>query len=63
MIGNSYLNTKETANALGVSTDYLRKLQRLGLPYHQLSEHSQKYFNLDEIENWLAQAGLHTHQN
>ena len=57
MIGKIFLNTKETPEKLGISTGYLRKLQKLGLPYHQLSEDSYKYFNLSEVENWLCVAG------
>ena len=58
MLNNKFLNTKETALAMGISTSYLRKLERLGLPYHQLSVNSYKYFRLDEINEWLKKEGF-----
>lgn len=58
MLGK-FLNTKELAIKLGCSTDYVRKLQRLGLPYHQLSPRSQKYFSFEEVTYWLSSAGMH----
>lgn len=58
MLNNRYLNTKETAIAMGISTSYLRKLEKLGLPYHQLSIDSYKYFQLDEINDWLKKEGF-----
>lgn len=58
MLNNKFLNTKETATALGVSTSYLRKLERLGLPYHQLSNDSYKYFQINEIDEWLQKEGF-----
>ena len=61
MLNNKFLNTKETATAMGISTSYLRKLERLGLPYHQLSADSYKYFRLDEINDWLKQEGFIQH--
>ena len=57
MLNNNFLNTKEKATAMGISTSYLRKLERLGLPYHQLSVNSYKYFRLDEINEWLKKEG------
>lgn len=58
MLGK-FLNTKELAHQLGCSTDYVRKLQRLGLPYHQLSLNSKKYFSVEEVFDWLDHSGLH----
>lgn len=58
MLNNKFLNTKETAIAMGISTSYLRKLEKLGLPYHQLSPDSYKYFRLDEINDWLKEEGF-----
>lgn len=58
LIKQEFLNTKETATAMGISTSYLRKLEKLGLPYHQLSPDSYKYFNLGEITEWLKTAGF-----
>ena len=57
MLNFIFLKTKETATAMGISTSYLRKLERLGLPYHQLSVNSYKYFRLDEINEWLKKEG------
>lgn len=59
MFHDKLLNTKEMAEYLGCSTSYLRKLQKFGLPYHQLSPDSKKYFNKTEVDKWLQQAGLH----
>lgn len=58
MLGK-FLNTKEIARALGCSTDYIRKLQRLGMPFHQLSPNSKKYFSLEEVNSWLENSGQH----
>lgn len=58
MLNKNFLNTKETAMAMGISTSYLRKLEKLGLPYHQLSNDSYKYFLLSEINDWLRKEGF-----
>lgn len=58
MFGEKVLNGKQVATALGISQGYLYKLLASGLPYHQLDEHSRKYYVLNEVEEWLLTAGF-----
>lgn len=57
MFGKEILNGKELMQALGISTTLLYQLLDNGLPYHQLSSSSRKYYNLNEVEDWLRSAG------
>lgn len=57
MFGKEILNGKELMQALGISTTLLYQLLDNGLPYHQLSSNSRKYYNLNEVEDWLRSAG------
>lgn len=58
MFGNEILNTKQLLKYLGISTTLLKKLIDDGLPYHQLSSSSRKYYNLNEVTEWLLKAGF-----
>ena len=57
MFGKEILNGKQLMQALGISTTLLYQLLDNGLPYHQLSSNSRKYYNLNEVEDWLRSAG------
>ena len=57
MFGKEILNGKELMQALAISTTLLYQLLDNGLPYHQLSSNSRKYYNLNEVEDWLRSAG------
>ena len=59
MFGVQILNGKQLCKALGVSTTLLYRLLKQGMPYHQLSTGSRKYYNLEEVQNWLLKAGFH----
>lgn len=52
------LNGKELRQALGISTTLFYKLKKAGMPYHKFPR-SRAYFILEEVENWLGQAGYH----
>lgn len=51
-------NLKQLCEQLGCSTNHVYKLVSLGMPYHQLSSASRRYYVLDEVINWLKEAGL-----
>lgn len=53
MIGKNILNAKEAAKQLGVSKSYFFKLVKQGMPYHQISSNSRKYYVISEIIEWL----------
>lgn len=57
MFGDKILNGKQLCTALGISTTLLYRLIRNGMPYHQLSANSRKYYNIEEVKNWLLEAG------
>lgn len=57
MFGKEILNGKQLCTALGISTTLLYRLIQSGMPYHQLSVASRKYYNLEEVEKWLLKAG------
>jgi len=48
MFGKIILNGKQLCQELGISTTLLYRLLKQGMPYHQLSTASRKYYNLDE---------------
>lgn len=57
MFGKEILNGKQLCEKLGVSTTILYELLDNGLPFHQLTTASRKYYSLSEVENWLLNAG------
>ncbi|WP_318605531.1 hypothetical protein [Limosilactobacillus reuteri] len=59
MFGNEILNGRQLCNQLGISTTILYSLIDNGLPYHQLTANSRKYYILNEVENWLLESGFH----
>lgn len=59
MFGDKILNTKELCKKLGISTTLLYRLLDNGLPSHQLTANSRRYYNYDEVEEWLSHAGFH----
>ena len=58
MFGKIILNGKQLCQELGISTTLLYRLLKQGMPYHQLSTASLKYYNLDEVKEWLLRAGF-----
>ncbi|MEK1378053.1 helix-turn-helix domain-containing protein [Limosilactobacillus fermentum] len=59
MFGKNILNGKQLCEKLGISTTLLYRLLKQGMPYHQLSTGSRKYYNIDEVQQWLLHAGFH----
>jgi phospholipid N-methyltransferase len=57
MFGEMILNGKQITEKLNISQGQLYKLIALGMPFHQLSEHSRKYYVLDEVIEWLKASG------
>lgn len=58
IFGQEILNAKQLIEKLGISSSFFYKLQKSGLPYHQLDDKSRKYYFLSEVEEWLIQKGL-----
>lgn len=61
MFGKELMNAKQIVTKLGISQGQLYKLVSYGMPYHQLGEHSRKYYVLEEVEAWLREAGYKQH--
>lgn len=57
MFGKSVLNGKQLCNQLGMSTTLLYRLLDSGMPYHQLTKSSRRYYILEEVQTWLLKAG------
>ena len=57
MFGDEILNGKELRQFLGISTTIYYQLIKNGLPSHQLTANSRRYFNRDEVINWLKSQG------
>ena len=51
-------NGQELRKQLGISTTTFYKFRKAGLPYHQFPR-SRAYYLLDEVKDWLNQAGYH----
>lgn len=52
------LNGKQLRKELGISTTIFYKMRQAGMPYHQFPK-SRAYYLLDEVKNWLSEAGYH----
>ncbi|MDF7683539.1 hypothetical protein PT287_08520 [Lactobacillus sp. ESL0679] len=52
------LNGREVMESLKISSTLLYKFRKSGMPYHQLPG-GRAYYLLDEVEDWLRQAGYH----
>ena len=59
MFGKEILNGKQLCDELGIGTTILYRLLDNGLPFHQLTTPSRKYYILAEVEDWLVNAGYH----
>lgn len=59
VFGHEILNGKQLCEQLGISTTLLYRLLKTGMPYHQLTTASRKYYNLQEVQEWLLSAGFH----
>ena len=59
MFGTEWLNARQLAVALGVSYTTLFKLLKVTntsgerCPFHRMTQHSRKYYSLDEVKKWL----------
>lgn len=52
------VNLKELSSELGCSKTHIYTLIERGMPYHQLTEKSHRYFVIDEVLDWLKTSGL-----
>lgn len=59
MFGKEILNGKQVREVLGISTTIYYQLLKNGMPFHQLTTTSKKYFNVAEVEDWLQKSGYH----
>ena len=59
MFGKEILNGKQLREVLGISTTVYYQLLKNGMPFHQLTTTSKKYFNVTEVEDWLQKSGYH----
>lgn len=59
MVDNQIVNLKQLAGVLGCSISHIYSLIEMGMPYHQLSINSRRYFVVDEVVGWLKTAGHH----
>lgn len=57
MFGKDILNGKQLREVLGISTTIYYQLIKNGMPFHQLTTTSKKYFNVNEVKNWLQKSG------
>lgn len=57
MFGDEILNGKELRKFLKISTTIYYQLLKNGLPSHQLTANSRRYFNKDEVTDWLKSQG------
>lgn len=51
------LNLKQLSKRLGCSQNHIYKLIAQGMPFHQLSDDSRRYYVLDEVLDWLKSSG------
>ena len=57
MFGDEILNGKELRQFLGISTTIYYQLINNGMHSHQLTANSRRYFNKDEVTDWLKSQG------
>ena len=57
MFGDEILNGKELRQFLKISTTIYYQLLKNGLPSHQLTANSRRYFNKEEVIDWLKSQG------
>lgn len=57
MFGDEILNGKELRQFLRISTTIYYQLLKNGLPSHQLTANSRRYFNKEEVIDWLKSQG------
>lgn len=57
MFGDEILNGKELRQFLRISTTIYYQLLKNGLPSHQLTANSRRYFNKNEVTDWLKSQG------
>lgn len=55
---NEIVNLKGLCKYLGYSQNHIYKLISEGLPYHQLTANSRRYYVIEEVVDWLKTAGL-----
>lgn len=57
MFGEKILNGKQLRQYLKISTTIYYQLIKNGMPSHQLTANSRRYFNIDEVTSWLKSQG------
>lgn len=57
MFGEEILNGRQLCKELGISTTMLYRLLKNGLPYHQLTANTRRYYYLEEVHHWLLRNG------
>lgn len=57
MFGDEILNGEELRKFLKISTTIYYQLLKNGMPSHQLTANSRRYFNKDEVTDWLKSQG------
>ena len=57
MFGDEILNGKQLRQYLKISTTIYYRLLENGLPSHQLTANSRRYFNVTEVTDWLKSQG------
>lgn len=57
IMNNNICNFKDICNFIGCSPNKGYKLIALGLPFHQLSADTRRYFIKTEVVEWLESAG------
>jgi len=53
MFGNELLNARQIAKKLEISNTYFFKLTKLGMPFHRITPGGRKFYNYDEVVNWI----------
>lgn len=58
MMETKILNAKDLMESLNISSTRFYQFLKHGMPYHQIGE-GRKYYILDEVKQWLLEAGYH----
>ena len=57
MFGEKILNGKQLRQYLQISTTIYYRLLENGLPAHQVTANSRRYFDVSEVTSWLQSQG------
>ena len=53
MFGNELLNARQITKKLEISSTYFFKLTKLGMPFHRVTPRGRKFYNYDEVVDWI----------